>query len=54
MNRVRDHREKDAGNAAKVVAILNARPEDTDVHHRIGEAVKTLEALADAYPRQQP
>jgi hypothetical protein len=54
MNRVRDQRKEDAGNAAKVTAILNAHPEDADIQHRIGEAVKTLEALAAEYPRQQP
>jgi len=54
MNRVRDQRKEDASNAAKVAAILNAHPEDADIQHRIGEAVKTLEALAAEYPRQQP
>jgi hypothetical protein len=54
MNRVRDQRKEDAGNAAKVAAILNAHPEDTDIQHRIGEAVQALEALAAEYPRQQP
>jgi len=54
MNRIREKRKEDASNAAKVVAILNAHLEDADIQHRIGEAVKTLEALAAEYPRQQP
>jgi hypothetical protein len=54
MNGSRDHRRKDAGDTAKVVAILNAHPDDPDVQHRIGEAIKSLQALLADDPRVEP
>jgi hypothetical protein len=45
---------KDAADAsAKVLAILNAHPEDTDIQHRIGEAIKSLQSLMDDYGSAQ-
>lgn len=51
INRVLDQRKEDAEESAKVVAILNAHPEDADIQHRIGEAIKSLQSLMDDYRR---
>jgi Holliday junction resolvase RusA-like endonuclease len=39
--------------SANVVAILNAHPEDTDIQHRIDEAIKSLQSLVDDYRSEQ-
>jgi hypothetical protein len=46
-----DQRKEDAEESSKVVAILNAHPEDADIQHRIGEATKSLQSLMDDYRR---
>jgi hypothetical protein len=51
INRSLDQRKEDAEESAKVVAILNAHPEDADVKHRIGEDIKSLQSLMDDYRR---
>ena len=51
INRWLDQRKKNALESAKVVAILNAHPEDADIQHRIGEATKSLQSLMDDYRR---
>jgi hypothetical protein len=48
-----DQRKEATQESAKVVAILNAHPEDTDIQHRIGEAIKSLQSLMDDYRRAQ-
>jgi hypothetical protein len=48
-----NHRKEAAEASAKVVAILNAHPEDTDIQHRIGEAIKNLQSLMDDYASAQ-
>jgi hypothetical protein len=53
INRAFDQRKEDAEESAKVVAILNAHPEDADIKHRIGEAIKDLQSLMDDYRRAQ-
>jgi hypothetical protein len=49
INRWLDQRKEDAQESAKVVAILNAHPDDADIRHRIGEASKSLQSLMDDY-----
>jgi hypothetical protein len=49
INRWLDQRKEDAQESAKVVAILNAHPDDADIRHRIGEASKSLHSLMDDY-----
>jgi len=51
INRLLDQRKEDAEESSKVVAILNAHPEDADIQHRIGEATKSLQSLMDDYRR---
>jgi hypothetical protein len=46
-----DNRKQAEEASAKVVAILNAHPEDTDIQHRLGEAIKSLQSLKDDYER---
>ncbi len=53
MNNLLDQRKEDARESSKVVAILNAHPEDADIQHRIGEARKSLQMLMDEYRREQ-
>ncbi|MGA7400805.1 MAG: hypothetical protein WCC99_21260 [Candidatus Sulfotelmatobacter sp.] len=53
INRRLDQRNEDAQESAKVVAILNAHPEDADIQHRIGEAIKSLQSMMDGYRRAQ-
>jgi hypothetical protein len=49
INRRLEQRKEDAEDSAKAVAILNAYPEDADIQHRIGEAIKSLQSLVDDY-----
>jgi hypothetical protein len=51
MNRFRETRAREAAAEEKVLATVNAHPEDTDIQHRISEAVAGLQALADSYPQ---
>jgi len=53
INRRLAQRKKDALESAKVVAILNAHPEDINIQHRIGEARKSLLSLMDDYRRER-
>jgi len=53
MNSLLEQRKTDARESSKVVAILNAHPEDADIQHRIGEARKSLQSLMDEYRREQ-
>ena len=53
INRLLDQRKVDAVESTKVVAILNANPEDADILHRLGEAKKSLQSLMDEYRRAQ-
>ena len=41
----REREKLDASDSAKVVAILNAHPDDPDFQHRIGEVINSLQAL---------
>jgi hypothetical protein len=50
----REREKLDASDSAKVVAILNAHPEDSDVRHRIGEAINSLQALLADDRRVRP
>lgn len=43
-------RKRDASDTAKVVAILNAHPDDPDIQHRIWEAIRSLHALMPDSP----
>ncbi len=54
INRSRDREKQDASDSAKVVAILNAHPDDPDIQHRIGEAINSLQALLADDPHVQP
>jgi hypothetical protein len=51
INRLLDQRKEDAEESSKVVAILNAHPEDADIQHRVGEATKSLQSMMDDYRR---
>lgn len=53
MNSLLEQRKEDARESSKVVAILNAHPEDADIQHRISEARKSLQSLMDEYRRAQ-
>jgi hypothetical protein len=53
VKQVRNQREQDASEETKVVAVLNAHPDDADIGHRVGEAVKSLQALMASYPSGQ-
>lgn len=50
MYRTRDLRQHDADSEAKALAIVDAHPEDTNIQHRIAEAIKGLQSLQQAYP----
>jgi hypothetical protein len=51
INRLLDQRKEDAQESLKVAAILSAYPEDADIQHRLGEAIKSLQSLMDEYRR---
>jgi len=53
MKRMYDFRQQEADEEAKVLAIVNAHPEDTDAQRRIAEAIRNLQPLKDGYPREQ-
>ena len=53
IKRALNGRKEAAEGSAKVVAILNAHPEDTDIQHRLGETIKSLRSLMDDYERAQ-
>jgi len=48
-----DRRKKDAEAGAKVIAILDAHQDDPDIHHRIAEVAKAIQALVDEVPAVQ-
>jgi len=48
-----ENRKQAAEVSSKVLAILNAHPEDTDIQRRLGEAIMSLQSLADDYGRAQ-
>jgi hypothetical protein len=50
----REREKLDASDSAKVVAILNAHPDDPDIRHRLGEVIASLQALLDDDARVQP
>jgi hypothetical protein len=52
LNRFRDSQVREAAAEEKVLAIVNAHPDDTDMQHRISEILVGLQALADSYPRE--
>lgn len=54
INRSLEREKLDASDSAKVVAILNAHTDDPDIQHRIGDAIKSLQALLADNPQAQP
>ena len=53
MYRTRDMRQREAAFEAKALAIVDAHPEDTDIQHRIAEAIKGLQSLQQGYPHEE-
>lgn len=53
MNHMLSQRRRSAEDGAKVIAILEAHREDSDIHHRIAEVAKEIQVLADEVPREQ-
>jgi len=53
MKRIRVFRQQEADEETKVLAIVNAHPEDPDIQHRIAEAIQNLKPLKDGYPREE-
>jgi hypothetical protein len=53
MKRMRDSRLRDSDEEAKVLAIFNAHPEETDIQRRIAQAIADLDSLKNDYPHDE-
>jgi hypothetical protein len=53
MYRILDRRQQEATFLAKALDIVWAQPEDTNIQHRIADAIKSLQSLREGLPREE-